>query len=101
MGDARAGDSCGCEVTGAYADTINQFAGREVTHVVKVYDTGGQLGYYADPTSPENDVPDGFLGRYKTTGGFEMNKSAFDEVKGNMWYGRLRPKAKAGGGSIE
>jgi len=38
----------------------------------------------------------------KTTGTvFEINKTAFDEVRGTMWYGRLRPKAKSGGGSIE
>ncbi len=71
-------------------------------HVTKVYDTGGQLGYYRDPANPQNDVPDGFLGPYKTTGtNFEVNKNAFDGVRGTMWYGRLRPKAKPGGGSIE
>ena len=85
------------DVVGGYANLL--FADG---HVAKVYDTGGQLGYYGDPDNPQNDVPDGFLGPYKTTGtNFEINKTAFDEVRGTMWYGRLRPKAKSGGGSIE
>ncbi len=160
MGDARAGDSGDSEVTVAYADAINRFAGREVVrvgeftvesftdgmsvdyssvtgtpgrkghefndiaplhspkggdtiggyanvlfadgHADKVYDTGGELGYYGDPANPKSDMPDGFIGPYKKSGSaFEINKSAFDEVRGSMWYGRLRPRAKAGGGSIE
>lgn len=85
------------DVVGGYANIL--FADG---HVAKVYDTGGQLGFYGDPANPKNDEPDGFLGPYKTTGtNFEINKSAFDEVRGTMWYGRLRPRAKAGGGSIE
>lgn len=159
MGDARAGDSSDSEVTSAYADAINRFAGEQVVgvgdftvesftdgmsvdysavtgdpgrqghefndiaplhnpkgrdsvggfanvlfadgHADKVYDTGGQLSFYGNPSAPEDDRPDGFLGPYKGSGGnFEINQSAFDEIK-PMWYGRLRAKAKAGGGSIE
>lgn len=71
-------------------------------HVSKVYDTGGQLGFYGDPNNPKADEPDGFIGPYKTTGTtFQINKSAFDEVRNTVWYGRLRPKALAGGGSVE
>jgi len=160
MGDARAGDSGDSEVTAAYADAINTFAGREVIrvgdftvesftdgmsvdysavtgdagrqghefndiaplhnpkssdvvggyanilfadgHVAKVFDTAGQLGYYGDPASAVDNRPDGFLGPYKVAGGgFEINDSAFDEIKSTMWYGRLRTKPIAGGGSIE
>jgi prepilin-type N-terminal cleavage/methylation domain-containing protein/prepilin-type processing-associated H-X9-DG protein len=70
-------------------------------HVSNVYDSGGQLNYYGDPANPVEDKPDGFLGAYKTSSGFEINKSGFDEIRGSMWYGRLRSKPKAGGGSIE
>jgi prepilin-type processing-associated H-X9-DG protein len=160
MGDARAGDSGDSEVTTAYADTINAFAGRDVIrtgdftvesftdgmnvdyggvtgdagrqghefndiaplhnpksgdgvggyanvlfadgHVARVHDTGGQLGYYGDPAVPVDNRPDGFIGPYKSAaGGFEINASAFDEVKSSMWYGRLRSKPLAGGGSVE
>lgn len=160
MGDSRAGDSTDSEVTGTYADKINQFAGKPVVqvgeytvesftdgmsvdysavtndtgrkghefndiapihnpksgdtvggyanmlfadgHVERVNDTGGQLNFYGDTTNPQADVPDGFIGPYKTTGTtFEINKSAFEEIRSTVWYGRMRPKAKAGGGSIE
>jgi len=159
MGDARAGDSSDSEVTTAYADTINTFAGKEVIHagdftvesfcdgmsvdysavtgdagrqghefndiaplhspksgelvggyanvlfadghVAKIYDTGGRLSYYGDVAAPVNDVPDGFLGPYKNGGSFEINDSGFQEIRSTMWYGRMRPKAQAGGGSIE
>lgn len=71
-------------------------------HVAKVYDTGGQLSFYGDPTNPQDDVPDGFLGPYKATGNnFQINKSAFDEIRNTMWYGRMRPKPLPGGGSVE
>ena len=84
------------DLVGGYANVL--FADG---HVASVSDTGGQLGYYGDPTAPEDDVPDGFLGPYKGASGFEINQSAFREIRGRMWYGRLRPKAMAGGGSIE
>jgi prepilin-type processing-associated H-X9-DG protein len=84
------------DLVGGYANVL--FADG---HAAKVYDTGGQLGYYGDPDNPEDDVPDGFLGPYKTTGGFQINDSAFQEIRGSMWYGRLRPKPQPGGGSIE
>ncbi len=160
MGDARAGDSGDSEVTAAYAEKINTFAGREVVragdftvesftdgmnvdysavtldagrkghefndiaplhnpkggdtvggyanvlfadgHVARVYDTGGMLSYYGDPANPVENRPDGFIGPYKgASGGFQINKSAFDEIKADIWYGRLRTKPKPGGGSIE
>lgn len=159
MGDARAGDSSDSEVTAAYAQTINEFAGRNVInvgdftvesftdgmsvdysqvtgdagrqghefndiaplhnpkdgdfvggyanvlfadgHVARVNDTGGQLGFYGDPTNPEDNRPDGFLGPYKTTSGFEINQSGFAEIRSSMWYGRIGVKPQAGGGSIE
>jgi hypothetical protein len=70
--------------------------------VAKVYDTAGKLSYYGDPSNPQADKPDGFLGPYKTSGtAFEINQSAFEEIRGSMWYGRMRPKPKAGGGSVE
>lgn len=85
------------DVVGGYANIL--FADG---HVAKVYDTGGQLGFYGDPNNPKADQPDGFLGPYKTSGtDFEINKTAFDEVRSSMWYGRLRPRALAGGGSVE
>jgi prepilin-type N-terminal cleavage/methylation domain-containing protein/prepilin-type processing-associated H-X9-DG protein len=84
------------ELVGGYANVL--FADG---HVAKVFDTGGQLAYYGDPSNPVNNAPDGFLGPYKTSGGFEINQSAFAEIRGAMWYGRMRPKAQAGGGSIE
>lgn len=59
-------------------------------HVSSVYDVGGI-----------NDAPDGFLGPYKNTSGqFEINRSAYDEIK-LMWSSRMRPKPQPGGGSIE
>ncbi|MFQ5462084.1 MAG: prepilin-type N-terminal cleavage/methylation domain-containing protein [Phycisphaerae bacterium] len=159
MGDARAGDSGDSEVTAAYANAINAFAGKEVIgvgdftvesfcdgmsvdysgvtgdvgrqghefndiaplhstkagdyvggyanvlfadgHAAKVYDTGGELNFYGDPTAPLADRPDGFIGPYKTTAGFVINSSAFAEIRSTMWYGRMRPKPQPGGGSIE
>ncbi len=159
MGDSRAGDSGDSEVTTAYADTINAFAGKEVVragdftvesfcdgmnvdfsavtgdagrqghefndiaplhspkggdsvggfanilfadgHVAKIRDTGGQLGYYGDPALPVDNRPDGFIGAYKGAAGFEINASGFDEIKSDMWYGRMRTKPLPGGGSIE
>lgn len=83
-------------VVGGYANVL--FADG---HVDKVHDTGGQLAFYGDISAPVNDVPDGFIGPYKTGGGFQINASAFKEIRSSMWYGRLRPKAKPGGGSIE
>lgn len=73
-------------------------------HATKVFDTGGVLEFYGDPTTPVNDTADGFLGPFKTGGNFSIdspNGSAFDEIKSVMWYGRMRPKSLAGGGSIE
>jgi prepilin-type N-terminal cleavage/methylation domain-containing protein/prepilin-type processing-associated H-X9-DG protein len=59
-------------------------------HAAPVHDTAGPY-----------DKPDGFLGPYKTDTGFEINDSAFKEIRNSMWYGRLRPRWQAGGGSIE
>jgi prepilin-type N-terminal cleavage/methylation domain-containing protein/prepilin-type processing-associated H-X9-DG protein len=60
-------------------------------HVEAVADSGGL-----------DDEPDGFLGAYKNASGtFEINESGFKEIRDKMWYGRLRPVATAGGGSIE
>ena len=160
MGDARVGDSGDSEVTPAYADAINTFAGKEVIgvgdytlesftdgmnvdygdvtgdrgrqghefndiaplhnaksddyvggyanilfadgHADRVYDTGGSLDYYGNSRTPQSGKADGFIGPYKTRrGGFEINESAFSELRGRVWYGRLRSKSKAGGGSIE
>lgn len=72
-------------------------------HVDQVNDNAGSLDFYGDtPGSPVADMADGFLGAYKVTGaGFEINESAFKEIRSSMWYGRLRPKAQAGGGSVE
>ncbi len=84
------------DLVGGYANVV--FADG---HATKVYDTGGQLAYYGDPSNPVDNSPDGFLGPYKGAGGFEINASAFKEIRGSMWYGRLRPKALPGGGSIE
>ncbi len=159
MGDSRAGDSGDSEVTAAYANAINTFAGKEVIgvgdftvesfcdgmsvdysgvtgdvgrqghefndiaplhstksgdyvggyanvlfadgHAAKVYDTGGELNFYGDPAAPQVDKPDGFLGPYKTSTGFLINGSAFEEIRSTMWYGRMRTKPQPGGGSIE
>ncbi len=61
-------------------------------HVAAVYDTAGANA----------NEPDGFLGPYKTSGtSFDINDAAFREIQQTMWYGRLRPKASAGGGSNE
>jgi prepilin-type N-terminal cleavage/methylation domain-containing protein/prepilin-type processing-associated H-X9-DG protein len=61
-------------------------------HVAAVRDTGG-----------ETDQPDGWLGAYKAggTGAFEMNLSAYKELRGSVWIRRLRSKATPGGGSSE
>jgi len=60
-------------------------------HVAATNDTGGETGN-----------PDGFLGPYKDSGGvFQINDSAFKEIRNKMWYGRMRPKPLPGGGSIE
>ena len=61
-------------------------------HVSAVYDVGG-----------ESDAPDGYLGAYKASGGgtFQINNSAFKEVRGKIWIQRLRPRPNAGGGSDE
>lgn len=70
-------------------------------HATKVFDTGGLLEFYGDPSTPEANKPDGFLGAYKAGGDFAINDTAFDEIKSVMWYGRMRPKPLPGGGSIE
>ncbi len=70
-------------------------------HAAKVYDTGGQLGYYGDPQAPVDDVADGFLGAYKVPGDFEINETGFREIREQIWFGRLRPLFLAGGGNIE
>jgi len=60
-------------------------------HVSAVRDSGGL-----------NNKPDAWLGPYKNAQGkFEINASAFDEIRKLMWYGRLRGRALPGGGSIE
>jgi prepilin-type N-terminal cleavage/methylation domain-containing protein/prepilin-type processing-associated H-X9-DG protein len=59
-------------------------------HASAIWDTGGY-----------DNEPDGFLGPYKTGSGFEINQSAFKEIRDKMWYGRLRAKPLPGGGSIE
>jgi prepilin-type N-terminal cleavage/methylation domain-containing protein/prepilin-type processing-associated H-X9-DG protein len=60
-------------------------------HVESVNDSAGK-----------DDSPDGFLGAYKNASGkFEINESGFKEIRDKMWYGRLRARASAGGGSIE
>jgi prepilin-type processing-associated H-X9-DG protein len=72
--------------TGGYANVL--FADG---HVATVHDAGGL-----------NDEPDGFIGPYKnTSGAFEINTTAFKEMRNRVWYGRLRPKALPGGGSVE
>lgn len=72
-------------------------------HVDAIQDSGGVLDFYSDtPGTPTTGVADGFLGAYKTGGSFELvDDSAFKEIRSSMWYGRLRPKAQAGGGSVE
>jgi prepilin-type N-terminal cleavage/methylation domain-containing protein/prepilin-type processing-associated H-X9-DG protein len=85
------------DVVGGYANIL--FADG---HVEKVYDSGGRLSYYGDPSNPKDDVPDGFIGPYKATGSsFEINESGFREIRNGMWYGRLRAKPLPGGGSRE
>jgi prepilin-type N-terminal cleavage/methylation domain-containing protein/prepilin-type processing-associated H-X9-DG protein len=84
------------ELVGGFANVL--FADG---HAGKVYDTGGRLAFYGDINNPADNVPDGFLGPYKTGSGFEINQSAFGEIRDTMWYGRMRPKAQPGGGSIE
>jgi prepilin-type N-terminal cleavage/methylation domain-containing protein/prepilin-type processing-associated H-X9-DG protein len=60
-------------------------------HVAAVHDMGGL-----------SDDADGYLGPYKNASGvFEVNTSAFKEIRNKVWYGRLRPKALPGGGSVE
>jgi len=61
-------------------------------HVSAVHDTGG-----------ENNAPDGWIGPYKAggSGAFEVNASAYKEVRGTLWIKRLRSKATSGGGSSE
>lgn len=75
----------GGQLVGGYANIL--FADG---HVAPVNDTGGAF-----------DKPDGFLGPYKTDNGFEINDSAFKELRRSIWYGRLRPRYLSGGGSIE
>ncbi|MCG3138498.1 MAG: hypothetical protein HJJLKODD_02363 [Phycisphaerae bacterium] len=72
-------------------------------HTARVSDTGGSLQYYGDGVTAVADVPDGFLGPYKSTTGnpFQINTTGFDEIDGVMWYGRLRPLTSPGGGSSE
>lgn len=60
-------------------------------HVSAVFDSAGLNG----------DQPDGFLGPYKNGSTFEINQAAFKEIRSSMWWGRIRPKPAAGGGSIE
>ncbi|HSW47076.1 MAG TPA: type II secretion system protein [Phycisphaerae bacterium] len=59
-------------------------------HVTAVWDNGGY-----------GNEPDGFLGPYKSGNRFEINQSAFREIREQMWYGRLRSRPRPGGGSIE
>jgi prepilin-type N-terminal cleavage/methylation domain-containing protein/prepilin-type processing-associated H-X9-DG protein len=49
---------------------------------------------------------DGWLGAYKAgglgnTGAFVLDDSAFDEIRDEMWVGRMRAKLTAAGGSTE
>jgi prepilin-type N-terminal cleavage/methylation domain-containing protein/prepilin-type processing-associated H-X9-DG protein len=49
---------------------------------------------------------DGWLGAYKTggigsTGTFQLDNSAFEEIRDEMWVGRMRAKLTAAGGSSE
>jgi prepilin-type N-terminal cleavage/methylation domain-containing protein len=51
-------------------------------------------------------VGDGWIGAYRSTGAatggsFVLNKSAVDEVRDQVWVGRVRALATAGGGSQE
>lgn len=59
-------------------------------HAEAIYDTGGL-----------NDEADGFLGPYKNGSAFQINASAFKEIRSKMHFGRMRGKPLAGGGSIE
>lgn len=59
-------------------------------HAAAISDTGGL-----------NDAPDGWIGPFQGGSSFQINTSAFDEVISDVWYGRIRPTAQAGGGSIE
>ena len=86
----------GSDTVGGYSNML--FADG---HASKVFDTGGKLSYYGDPASAKSDVPDGFIGPYKVGTNFEINETGFSEIRSSMWYGRMRPRAKAGGGSIE
>lgn len=61
----------------------------------------GHAGSVKD-TAGDGDEPDGFLGAYKnSSGAFEINPSGFKEIRQSMWYGRLRSRPLAGGGSVE
>ncbi len=89
--------------------------GHEFNDIVPLHNTrSGEVGGYANvlfadghvaavnDVGGKNNEADGFLGPYKTSGtSFEINESGFKEIRTKMWYGRLRTKPQAGGGSIE
>jgi prepilin-type processing-associated H-X9-DG protein/prepilin-type N-terminal cleavage/methylation domain-containing protein len=61
-------------------------------HAEGVYDTGGI-----------NNEPDNFIGPFRAseTSPFQINVTGFKEIRSKVWYGRLRPRPRAGGGSVE
>jgi prepilin-type N-terminal cleavage/methylation domain-containing protein/prepilin-type processing-associated H-X9-DG protein len=88
--------------------------GHEFNDIEPLHSTKGGVGGYANilfadghvkavhDTSGQNGRPDGYIGPYKTGGNnFEINEAAFREIRTTMWYGRLRSKPTAGGGSVE
>jgi prepilin-type N-terminal cleavage/methylation domain-containing protein/prepilin-type processing-associated H-X9-DG protein len=63
----------------------------------RVNDNGGYGG---------RNKGDGWLGAYKTgglgnTGAFQLDSAAFEEIRDEMWVGRMRAKLTAAGGSSE
>lgn len=96
-------------VTGIAGRKGHEFNDIAPVHNAKGNETGGFSNVlFADghvstvrDTAGLNDAPDGYLGAYKNGASFQINDSGFKEIRTNMWYGRLRPKALAGGGSVE
>ena len=65
--------------------------------VRRVTDNGGYGG---------RNRGDGWLGAYKAggignAGNFVLDDSAFEEIRDEMWVGRMRAKLTAAGGSTE
>lgn len=82
--------------TSSGEETVTQFVGGYAPilfadgHVGRVYDAKGAGGHR-----------DGWLGPYRKNDGWTIDQAAIDEIRDDLWLGRLRARPAPGGGSLE